>query len=212
MLAAHGLDLVANLNPATTCQLFYVLSAAAVLAIAAAPDSGRRLLTQYGARSSGSALASVISQDNRDTGRGFDNDNNGVFVRFIAWLTSVGKVPHSWFAHFYILSLSCTLFWAVQFVTHGAVLEVIVRNQSSNSTTSMTIGQVILVWFLMSLQGARRLYEYLAVLRPSNSGMWILHWLLGNTFYLFTSVSIWVEGSSELLCIHEISYLVLTKI
>ncbi|KAI3336932.1 3-oxo-5-alpha-steroid 4-dehydrogenase [Xylariaceae sp. AK1471] len=200
MSAAYVCELVANLSSATICQLFYVLSAAAVLAVAAAPNSAQRLLTQYGARSSGNASASVSSQDRKDTGRELDNNNNNALsVRFITWLTSVGKVPHSWFIHFYILSLSCTVFWAIQFLTKGIVLELIVRNQPSNLTSSMTIGQVILVWFLMGLQGARRLYEYLAVLRPSSSRMWVVHWLLGNAFYLFTSVSLWVEGSASIL-------------
>lgn len=197
MSASSICDSVANLSSATICQLFYVLSAAAVLAIAVVPDSAQQLLTQYGARSSGNTSGPAPPQNHDDTGRELNKSIGGLFVRFIAWLTSKGKVPHSWFIHFYILSLSCTVFWAIQFIARGTVLQHIARNQISNSVSSMTLGQVILVWFLMGLQGARRLYEYMAVLRPSSSRMWIVHWLLGNAFYLCTSVSIWVEGSSK---------------
>ncbi|KAI0905908.1 hypothetical protein F4823DRAFT_627437 [Ustulina deusta] len=193
-------DFVTSLSPAQICQLFYVLSAAAVLTVAAVPDAAQQLLTRYGARSSGEAPASASLQTRQDTGRGLDDSSAGPLVRFISRLTSVGMIPHSWFIHFYILSLSCTVFWAAQFVTHGTVLELIVKNQLSKSTSSMSLGQVIVVWLFMGLQGARRLYEYLTVLRPSSSRMWIIHWLLGNAFYLCTSVSIWVEGSGSIQC------------
>lgn len=198
MPMASAYDFVSNLSPAQICQLFYVLSAAAVLAVAAVPDRAQQLLTQYGARSSKSPIRPASTLSRKDTGQDFQGSNAGSLFRFVSWLTSVGKIPHAWFIHFYILSISCTVFWAIQFITHGAVLALIVENQGSKRTPSMTLGQVVLVWFLMGLQGARRLYEYLAVLRPSSSRMWIIHWLLGNAFYLCTSVSIWVEGSSKL--------------
>ncbi|KAI1426095.1 hypothetical protein F5Y12DRAFT_713542 [Xylaria sp. FL1777] len=199
---AYVCDFVMNLSPAEICQLFYVLGAAAVLSVAAVPDTAKRLLTQYGARSSGdtSASASSSSQARKYTNRGLDDGNAGPLFRLISCLTSVGMIPHSWFIHFYMLSLSCTVFWAIQFVTHGTVLQLIAKDQRSKSTSSMTLGQVVLVWFFMGLQGARRLYECLAVLRPSSSRMWIIHWLLGNVFYICTSVSIWVEGSGSIQC------------
>ncbi|CAJ2509873.1 Uu.00g057730.m01.CDS01 [Anthostomella pinea] len=194
--AVAMLDYVADLSPATFCQLFYVLSAAAVLAIAATPDSAQRLLTQYGARSSGDASSSTSSSSQEKTSK--RGTSEGVVTDVAGWITSVGKVPHSWFIHFYILSLSCSVFWAVQYVCHGTLLELIMRKQASSTTASMTLGQVVLVWFLMGLQGARRLFEYLAVLQPSSSRMWVVHWLLGNAFYLCTSMAVWVEGSSSI--------------
>ncbi|KAI8952775.1 hypothetical protein F4801DRAFT_588655 [Xylaria longipes] len=195
-VAAYVCDKVMDLSPAQVCQLFYVLSAAAVLAVAAVPDTAqRRLLTLYGARSSRNTSASASPEARKDSGRELDDRNAGPLFRLISCLTSVGQIPHSSFIHFYILSVSCTIFWAIQFIISGTVLEFIVKNQLAKCTSSMTMSQVVLVWFLMGLQGARRLYEYLAVLRPSSSSMWIIHWLLGNGFYLCTSVSIWVEGS-----------------
>ncbi|KAI1502249.1 hypothetical protein F5X99DRAFT_162892 [Biscogniauxia marginata] len=186
MLAA-----VADLSPAALCQLFYVLAAAAVLAISATPASAQHLLTQYGARGSGEATTSSRDKSGRDKREEW-------LVGIVSWLTSVGKVPHSWFMHFYILSLSCSLFWATQYIRHGTILEFVVKNQASHMQISMTIEQVVLVWCLMTLQGARRLYEYLAVLRPSSSKMWIIHWFLGNAFYLCTSIAIWIEGSQSI--------------
>ncbi|KAI1437684.1 hypothetical protein GGR50DRAFT_691952 [Xylaria sp. CBS 124048] len=191
MAAAYVREYTAAPSPAQLCQLFYVLSATAVLAIAAAPDMAQRLLTQYGARSSDSTRCD-------GSGSNVNNSSTDLFSRFVAVLTSTGRVPHSWFMHFYVLSLSCGLFWAIQLATHGVVLESIVKKQLLVSTSSMTMGQVALVSFLMGLQGARRLYEYLVVLRPSSSSMWVVHWLLGNGFYLCTSVSIWVEGSESI--------------
>ncbi|KAI1634823.1 hypothetical protein F4809DRAFT_616868 [Biscogniauxia mediterranea] len=190
---------VADLSPAVLCQLFYVLSAAAVLAVAAAPATVQRLLTQYGARGSGEASSasgpsSSSAPQNTPARNGTEK---GFLINLVRWLTSVGKVPHSWFIHFYILSLSCSIFWAVQYVRHGTILEFLVTHQAPRTPASMTIGQVLLVWFFMCLQGARRLYEYLTVLRPSSSRMWVIHWLLGNTFYLCTNIAIWIEGSQS---------------
>ncbi|KAI0013670.1 hypothetical protein F4779DRAFT_625162 [Xylariaceae sp. FL0662B] len=186
---AYFLAYFTSLSPATLCQLFYALAAAAVLAVAATPDSARQLLTRYGARASAGGTSGEKAARKSD---------DGLLVKIISWVTSVGQVPHSWFIHFYILSLSCSIFWAVQYIYLGSVLESIARKQASEAQNSMTINQVILVWFLMSLQGARRLYEYVAIIRPSSSKMWIVHWLLGNAFYLCTSVSIWIEGSTSI--------------
>ncbi|KAI1414654.1 hypothetical protein F5Y13DRAFT_13163 [Hypoxylon sp. FL1857] len=189
MAASEILTYAAGLSPATYCQLFYVLAAATVLAIAATPESIQDRLTQYGARSS----AAGASEEKKGK-----QASNGPLTSIVSWVTSVGKVPHSWFIHFYIVSLSCSAFWAVQFLRHGTILEFIVGNQASSERTSMTINQVILSWLLMSLQGARRFYEYVAVMRPSSSKMWFIHWLLGIAYYFCTNISIWIEGANSI--------------
>jgi len=61
----------------------------------------------------------------------------------------------------------------------------------------MAPGQIWLVWALMFLQALRRLYEHLYVMRPSASTMWFVHWMLGLSFYLVLSVSIWIEGAGK---------------
>ncbi|KAI5928607.1 hypothetical protein F4810DRAFT_12479 [Camillea tinctor] len=185
---------VADLSPAELCQLYYVLGAAAVLAVAAAPATAQQLLTQYGARGSSEASASGSSSALQDRSAR-NGTEKGFLINLVRWLTSVGKVPHSWFIHFYVLSLSCSIFWAVQYVRRGTIFAFLAEHQASHTSASMTIEQVLLVWFFMCLQGARRLYEYLVVLRPSSSRMWVIHWLLGNSFYLCTSIAIWIEGS-----------------
>lgn len=182
-----------SLRPSAYCQLFYVLSAAAVFAIAAAPESMQRLLTRYGARSSKTPTDAKATGKREEERAG---EENGLLLGIVDWVTSVGKVPHSWFAHFYVLSLCCSLFWAAQFATRGGILEALVRSQvSGERQSSMSVEQVILAWVLMTLQGARRLYEYVGIIRPSSSKMWIVHWLLGVSFYFCINISIWIEGS-----------------
>ncbi|KAI1096436.1 hypothetical protein F5B19DRAFT_146842 [Rostrohypoxylon terebratum] len=185
MQASDLFAYAADVSPTAYCQLFYVLAAATVLAIAATPESVQGLLTQYGARN-------LVGAGKKE------RPANGLLIGTISWITSVGKVPHSWFIHFYILSISCSVFWAIQFLQHGSIMEFMVRNQALREEPSMTLSQVIIAWFLMSLQGTRRLYEHLAVLRPSSSTMWVIHWLLGAAFYFCTNIAIWIEGSSSI--------------
>jgi 3-oxo-5-alpha-steroid 4-dehydrogenase 3 / polyprenol reductase len=172
---------------ARLCQAFFVLASAGILAVAVTPASARRLLTQYGARSA-AATAPKESEAAPES---------DMFTKLIAWVTSTGKVPHWWFMHFYVLSVSSSLFWAVQYLRHGAVLQAIVQYQADRSTTTTTLNQVILAWFMMALQGTRRLYECLFVMRASSSEMWIVHWLLGCAYYLIINVAVWIEGSRE---------------
>ena len=172
------------------CQLFYALGTAAVLAITAMPASVQQPLTQYGARD-------TVKPPGNKAGATACESNGNVFPDLIVWVASTAKVPHSWFRHFYILSVFGSVFWAVQFLRRGALIEIIIAQQDlgSESQSSMSSSQVILAWFLMALQGWRRAYECYAVMRPSSSRMLVLHWLLGIGFYLVTSIGIWVEGS-----------------
>ncbi|KAI0016701.1 hypothetical protein F4780DRAFT_758372 [Xylariomycetidae sp. FL0641] len=189
------------LSPSALCQIFYVTAAAGVLAVAVTPESAQRLLTQYGARSSSPASKKPNDQakEPKEPKEHSQSATQSLSIRFISLITSVGNVPHSWFIHFYIVSLSCSIFWAMQYVYHGRILDYIARNEARRSSSSaMTNGQVVIVWSLMCMQGGRRLYECLTVLRPSSSKMWIAHWLLGNAFYLCTSIAIWIEGSKSI--------------
>lgn len=173
-------------SPAALCQAFFVLAAAGVLAVAATPPSARRLLLEYGPRQSASGAPKPPGVDDA-----------GPFTRLVGWATSVGKVPHSWFIHFYVLSVLSSIFWALQFVTQGPVLNAIARAQARHATASMTGNQVFLAWLLMFMQGARRLYEYLTIIKPSASRMWVVHWLLGTSYYFCMGISVWVEGSGK---------------
>lgn len=179
---------LAQLAPSHLCQIAFVLAAAGVLAVAATPPSARGLLTQYGARQS----------TGKRGGEGKDGSpETDTFTSLITWVTSVGKLPHSWFIHFYVVSVSSSIFWAAQYACDGSILNFIAEYQVARSSASMTMNQVILVWFLMGMQGVRRMYECLFIIRPSSSEMWIVHWLLGNAYYLGINASVWIEGSSE---------------
>lgn len=179
------LDLDRYLEPAWLCQVSFVLAAAAVLAVAATPASARRLLTQYGARSTPAE------------GKGRTGSETDTFTRLIGWATSVGKVPHSWFVHFYVLSVAGSLFWALQYLQDGSILRTIAEYQVARDPAATPLRQAVLAWLMMALQGTRRLYECIFVMRASASEMWIVHWLLGCAYYLGIGVSVWVEGSRE---------------
>lgn len=86
------------------------------------------------------------------------------------------QVPHNYFTHFYITSVACSLFWAWW-----------LRVWEGNS-------QLQLVWFLMLLQGVRRMLESYAYTSSSKSSMWFAHWILGLLFYLTINIAIWIEG------------------
>ena len=183
---------ILDVSPAVICQVFYVLASAAVLAVAALPVSVRHLLTQYGAR----GTRVNASRSETEVGAAARTSDSDVFTNFVAWVTS-SNIPHSWFTHFYVLSVCCSVFWAVEYLGHGTLMEIIARQQDSaeGPRSSMSSNQVVLAWFLMALQGFKRVYECYAVMKPSSSRMLIFHWFLGIGFYFVTSIAIWVEGS-----------------
>ena len=109
------------------------------------------------------------------------------------------RVPHSWFLSFYAVSVGCSLFWASQLLLQGPFFST-VAHWTSPQSSSMTFRQVLITWTLMLTQGSRRLYECLEFARPSSSQMWFGHWVLGMSFYIATSISVWVEGIGECAC------------
>ncbi|KAK0621367.1 hypothetical protein B0T17DRAFT_494031 [Bombardia bombarda] len=182
-----------TVEPSQWCQAFYLFAAGCVVVVAATPREARTLLMDYGARKSSSSHKENAQQNLQNP------DVRGRVIFLVATVASWGQVPHSWFSAFYLVSLACSLFWLVQYLAGGAVLHAIVSQQASAPGPSATIGQVVVAWSMMFLQGSRRVYEHALVFRRSNSKMWIVHWVLGLGFYLFTSVSIWVEGSRAVL-------------
>jgi 3-oxo-5-alpha-steroid 4-dehydrogenase 3 len=184
-------DIAFSISPAEWCQGFFVMATAVVLAVAVAPETARRHLSDYGARSS-------AKQPNNEGATPTEDDLEDDFItKFVIMITSRGQVPHSWFSGFYVTSLACSMFWLTQYCTGGRVLTFVTAKQAEKSSAAEAVGQVALVWGLMALQGARRLYEQLFLVKPSNSTIWIVHWLLGIFFYAFVSVSIWIEGSGK---------------
>ena len=119
-------------------------------------------------------------------------------VEHILDLIATLQVPHSYFQHFYLVSVFSSLFWGVQFISEGRALKLISQNAPhADPSSSMSIDQIALTWSLMSIQGVRRLLESSLLAKPSMSKMWFVHWLLGIAFYLAVSVSVWIEGAGK---------------
>ena len=187
--------------PAQWCQAFFLLAAAGVLAVAATPPEARSLLMDYGARNAFPQNSSHGKQHQAreqppPTPQGQDQNQ---LLSLVAAGTAWTQVPHSWFMAFYVTSLACSLFWAVQYVTEGTVLQSLVARQAAASGESATLPQVAVAWAMMLLQATRRVYEHLTIIRPSSSTMWAVHWLLGLCFYLFINVAVWIEGAGTVL-------------
>ncbi|KUI59853.1 hypothetical protein VP1G_07063 [Cytospora mali] len=184
-----AVELLLSVSPASWCQICFTLATCAVLAVAIAPKAERKLLVNYGARAHDSTATAAADAPAPEGG-------DDVFLRAVRRLTSFGQVPHSWFFTFYFVYIQCALFWAVQVISGGSVLQFIARQQVELGTpASVNRNQVVITWCLMLFQAARRLYESWAFAKPSKSTMWFVHWLLGQFFYLGISVAIWIEGS-----------------
>ncbi|KAF2805131.1 uncharacterized protein BDZ99DRAFT_511210 [Mytilinidion resinicola] len=168
--------LAALLDPVLLLRAFYLAAAALILLISAVPALSDRFLA-YGSRSARSP-----APRNAPT----------VLARVLDHLTTY-RVPHLYFAHFYILSILSSLFWAHQIWTRGPGFELLATFVPEDSPT-MTLPQIYMVWALMLLQGVRRLLECLVSASNSMSTMWIGHYILGHLFYLAVNISIWIEG------------------
>ncbi|KAH8803262.1 3-oxo-5-alpha-steroid 4-dehydrogenase-like protein [Xylogone sp. PMI_703] len=103
------------------------------------------------------------------------------------------RIPHSWFIHYYVISVLSSIFWGIQIFTQGQILRFIAYY--SAKPTTMTGNQIVLAWSLMAIQGFRRLYECLILTKPSQSSMWIGLWLAGIGYYLCMGISVWIEGT-----------------
>lgn len=170
------LNLAANLTPAQVCQAFYVLTCVVIVVTKQLPSDLRDALMNYGAR----------HQDKKQQSS-------------LAGLIDCAQVPHSWFYHFYILSVGWSAFWAWQYVTRGAVMEWLAVAQARDGKSSVDISQVFLAWALMAIQGSRRLYECFYVMKPGKSPMSSIHWIVALVYYTVMSISVWIEGSGESL-------------
>jgi len=197
-------DLVSTLSPAQWCQSFFTLSAALVLALQVLPQDVRSAMMDYGPRRPKDGMSKSKKEDEKK--QGF-----AVLRSFLKDLTEYGQVPHSWFMHFYITSVSLSGFWAWQYLTRGSVLRSIATWQDRAGRSSMSLEQVYIAWLLMALQGSRRLYESLFVFKPGSSPMWFIHWALGVVFYAVISLAVWIEGSSTLQACHNLSPETLTS-
>lgn len=149
----------------------------------------------YGAR--------AIPPSNATDKKPKNSTQDGIKELLNTWLDLLAnlQVPHTWFLHFYVVSLLSSIFWAYQILTGGPFFKLIAGNEKSASAepkSSMSTDQLTLVWSLMTLQAVRRLWESIQTAKPSTSKMFLAHWLMGLTFYLCMGVAIWVEGTGTL--------------
>lgn len=188
LLPKAAAQLLYSVSPARLCQAAFALASCAVLAVAVTPSRERKLLVNYGARSHGQPPADTTAAVRQE-------EDDDILLRSVRTITSFGQVPHMWFFTFYATYILCAVFWAGQYLLTGSILCSIASRQVELSPSRATNGHVAVAWCLMLLQAARRLYESWAFAKPSKSTMWIVHWLLGQLFYVGISVAIWIEGS-----------------
>src|SRR3569833_85318 len=181
------------LSPSQWCQAFYFSVGLFLVSVhLVGPVSLRANWLGYGPRNegadgTGSQPAAIVTR----------------LDKFAVAVRSYASVPHSWFIHFYLTSVSLSAFWAYQLTTQGNIASYLIRWQAESgggSSPSMTVTQVALLWGMMLFQGLRRLTECVVVMKLSaKSKMWVVYWLVAELFYLCMSISVWIEGSGTYL-------------
>lgn len=107
-------------------------------------------------------------------------------------------VPHSYFTQFYVIAVFLSLFWGVQIMTRGTLFQAVAQRIGQDKIeTSMSFDQILLCWSLFTVQGCRRLYECVTLTKPSNSRMWLGHYIFGCVYYVAMSLAIWIEGTGR---------------
>lgn len=169
----------------------------------AIPSFRDRFLS-YGSRSSSSprdnsrtvpssTSKNIASSKDREPRRS-NNAIGQVLDHLATW-----QVPHSYFIHFYFLSVISSILWAHQLYTRGPAFRLIAQHASTPASASMSKAQVTISCTLMLIQGLRRLYESITFNASSSSRMWFAHWLLGLAFYAAMGIAVWLEGATSLL-------------
>lgn len=174
----------ASIDIVLTLRICYMLAAAAILVVYAIPPLRQRFLV-YGPRSTPAGTKRT------------SEEKDFPFDRLLDYLASF-KVPHSWFKHFYMVSVVSSMVWLQQLYTRGPVVQKILL-ATSMDRSSMSFNQIVLCWTLLAVQGSRRLYESIVLAGPSKSEMWIGHYVLGILYYFAMGVAIWIEGAPALM-------------
>ncbi|KAE9379211.1 3-oxo-5-alpha-steroid 4-dehydrogenase-like protein [Stipitochalara longipes BDJ] len=168
------------MDPALFCQIFYCLGTVIDVGGPLIP-SFREYIMNYGSRS----ITSTESGSSRQS----------TLARLLKYVGSF-QVPHTWFAHYYVLSVASSVFWAIQIFTQGAAFEFLASFSKSKPAT--TANQAFMAWLLMAIQGTRRLYECIAFVKPTQSKMWAGMWIIGMAFYVCMGISVWIESTASL--------------
>ncbi|KAG4438351.1 hypothetical protein IFR05_006157 [Cadophora sp. M221] len=168
------------MDPSLLCKAFFCLGTAIDIGGTLVP-SFREHIMNYGSRRTVQSNA----------GKKQKTQSFGL----IEYVASI-QVPHTWFTHYYVISVASSIFWAFQIYTRGAAFEFLA---AFSQPESMTVNQAFLAWLFMAFQGTRRLYESLTLTKPSQSKMWVGLWLIGMAYYIFIGVSVWIEGAGMYL-------------
>ncbi|KAF1983973.1 hypothetical protein K402DRAFT_381942 [Aulographum hederae CBS 113979] len=177
---------------AVCVRAFFMLASATVLLVHFVPAFRLRFLS-YGSR----AESRDRKSDDSCTRDGDNPPSSALFLPILDRIAAF-RVPHSWFAHFYLFSVFSSLFWGYQIISDGFFFHNISRLSRKSANPGMSVERVVSSWSLMLLQGLRRSYESKVLAKPSQSKMWIVHWALGLSFYAFMGVAVWVEGIPSL--------------
>ncbi|KAK0450053.1 protein DFG10 [Armillaria borealis] len=161
----------------------FLFGASVVLAVNAVPPLRRRFLP-YGSR--------TVTQQNVQL------SPKGSLSAFLDYLATL-QVPHRYFTHFYVVSVTSSALWAQEILRNGRLFSAIAALAPKiDPSKAMSKEQILLTWALMSAQGCRRLYESIRLAKPSNAKMWFVHWFLGWAFYAGMGLAVWVEGIQTL--------------
>jgi 3-oxo-5-alpha-steroid 4-dehydrogenase 3 / polyprenol reductase len=168
------------MDPAQLCRAFFIFITVGGIGLTAVP--ALRQLVSYGPRS-------VPTSDTPDPSTEVKSKN-------VTALDKLAKlqVPHTWFTHFYMVSVASSVFWGYQLATDGVIFRLLASRYASDGQRGMTMNQILITWALMTIQGSRRLYECVRLLKPSTAQMPMTSYALGIGFYLAAGVAVWAEG------------------
>lgn len=170
-----------------------MVSSAMLFSMQVLPENARKALFAYGARRPAHTQHGPNSQAPAQKA---EAKADSLLV-----LTSYAQVPHSWFIHFYIASVSWSIFWGWQYISKGSIMRAMAemqhRSAVENQAPEVDLSATLVTWLLMSSQGARRLFECLFVAKPGSSPMSALHWALGVVYYTVVGISVWIRGSGS---------------
>ena len=178
-LSFHSSFLQIIMDPAQLCKIFFGIGTATNIGGTLIPPF-REHIMNYGSRN----IDSKTLEPKKKTANLLDH-----IASF--------KVPHTWFTHYYAVSTGSSIFWAHQIVTRGQAFKLLAVYSLSAASRSMTANQVLLAWSMMSVQGTRRLYESLTLMKSSKSKMWVGLWVIGIAYYIAMGITVWIEGISE---------------
>ncbi|KAL4779689.1 hypothetical protein BJX76DRAFT_351605 [Aspergillus varians] len=186
-------------------RAFFLFAACTIISVSL-PGSLRSRFIPYGARATSTAAVESETSASTPTPKSTSASPSSAssMTRTLDYVATL-RVPHSYFTHFYVISVLSSIFWALQLLSHGRVFQAIAtRIRPEHLHQGISINQIMLCCVLMMVQGVRRLHECRIFYKPSSSKMWFVHWFAGIGFYLAVAVAVWIEGSGTILS-HQLS-------